>query len=134
MIQAIIGAAEQYGVKVKLMAPTGRAAKRLAISSGRNADTIHKALEASMRDHGHTYFEKNEAEPLEEDLIIVDEASMLDISLFYHLLCALKPEARLILVGDIDQLPPVGPGMPLKDLIQWGNCLLYTSGRSRKTD
>lgn len=121
LIRAIIGAAEQYGVKVKLMAPTGRAAKRLAISSGRNADTIHKALEASMRNHGHTYFEKNEAEPLEEDLIIVDEASMLDISLFYHLLCALKPEARLILVGDIDQLPPVGPGMPLKDLIQWGN-------------
>lgn len=121
LIQAIIGAAEQYGLEVKLTAPTGRAAKRLAISSGRNADTIHKALEASMREHGRTYFEKNEAEPLKEDLIIVDEASMLDISLFYHLLCALKPEARLILVGDVEQLPPVGPGMPLKDLIQWGN-------------
>lgn len=102
------------------MAPTGRAAKRLAISSGRDADTIHKALEASVRETGRTYFERNEANPLEEDLIIVDEASMLDISLFYHLLCALKDGARLILVGDIDQLPPVGAGEPLKDLMSWG--------------
>ena len=73
-----------------------------------------------MRETGRTYFERNEANPLEEDLIIVDEASMLDISLFYHLLCALKDGARLILVGDIDQLPPVGAGEPLKDLMSWG--------------
>ncbi len=119
LIRAIIMAAEQQGLEVRLMAPTGRAAKKLAISSGRNADTIHKALEASLRESGGTYFEKNEADPLEEDLIIVDEASMLDIALFYHLLCALKERARLILVGDIDQLPPVGPGTPLKDLIAW---------------
>ena len=98
------------------MAPTGRAAKRLAISSGRDADTIHKALEASVRETGRTYFERNEANPLEEDLIIVDEASMLDISLFYHLLCALKDGARLILVGDIDQLPPVGAGGAFKKI------------------
>ena len=69
LIQAIIGAAEQYGLEVKLTAPTGRAAKRLAISSGRNADTIHKALEASMREQGRTYFEKNEAEPLKDCLL-----------------------------------------------------------------
>lgn len=81
LIRAIITAAEQNGLEPALMAPTGRAAKRLAISSGRNADTIHKALEASVRETGRTYFERNEANPLEEDLIIVDEASMLDISL-----------------------------------------------------
>ncbi len=119
LIQAIIVAVEQYGLTVRLMAPTGRAAKRLAISSGRDADTIHKALEASLREKGGTYFDKNESDPLEEDLIIVDEASMVDISLFYHLLCAMKQGARLILVGDTEQLPPVGPGTPLKDLIRW---------------
>ena len=91
------------------MAPTGRAAKRLAISSGRDADTIHKALEASVRETGRTYFERNEANPLEEDLIIVDEASMLDISLFYHLLCA-ERWSKTHSSGDIDQLPPVGAG------------------------
>lgn len=119
LIRAILEAAGQYGLKVRLMAPTGRAAKRLSITSGRNADTIHKALEAEM--HGdRTFFGRNESEPLKEDLIIVDEASMLDMVLFYRLLCALKEGARLILVGDIDQLPPVGPGSPLKDLIAWG--------------
>ena len=119
LIQAIMTAAEQYQMKVRLMAPTGRAAKRLSIASGRNADTIHKALEAEM--HGDkTFFGRNESEPLKEDLIIVDESSMMDILLFYHLLQALKEGARLILVGDIDQLPPVGPGTPLKSLIEWG--------------
>ncbi|MDY6084711.1 MAG: ATP-dependent RecD-like DNA helicase [Dialister sp.] len=119
LVRAIITMMEQAGLSVQLMAPTGRAAKRLALSSGRNADTIHKALEAEMRDTGRTYFKKNEGDPLSADLVIVDEASMLDISLFYHLLCALKEGARLVLVGDIDQLPPVGPGSPLKDLINW---------------
>ena len=119
LVRAIITAAEQYGLDVRLMAPTGRAAKRLAISSGIDADTIHKALEAEMRDTGGTYFNKNESDPLKADLVIVDEASMMDISLFYHLLCALKDGARLILVGDVDQLPPVGPGSPLRSLIAW---------------
>lgn len=119
LVQAIMTAAEQYGKKVRLMAPTGRAAKRLSLACGRNADTVHKALEAEM--HGDkTFFGKNESEPLREDLIIVDEASMLDMLLFYRLLCAMKEGARLILVGDVDQLPPVGPGAPLKDLIAWG--------------
>lgn len=119
IIQAIITAAEQHHMKVRLMAPTGRAAKRLSIAAGRNADTIHKALEAERRGE-KTFFGKNESEPLREDLIIVDESSMMDMLLFYRLLCALKPGARLILVGDIDQLPPVGPGAPLKALIEWG--------------
>lgn len=120
LVQAIITAARQFQLKVRLMAPTGRAAKRLSLSSGVEADTIHKALEAELHDSGRTFFNRNESDPLREDLIIVDEASMMDISLFYHLLCALKEGARLILVGDIDQLPPVGPGSPLKDLIAWG--------------
>lgn len=120
LVQAIITAARQFQLKVRLMAPTGRAAKRLSLSSGVEADTIHKALEAELHDSGSTFFNRNESDPLKEDLIIVDEASMMDISLFYHLLCALKEGARLILVGDIDQLPPVGPGSPLKDLIAWG--------------
>ena len=119
LVRAVITAAEQYGLQVRLMAPTGRAAKRLSLSSGMDADTIHKALEAEMRDSGGTYFNKNESEPLDADMIIVDEASMMDISLFYHLLCALKEGARLILVGDVDQLPPVGPGSPLRSLIAW---------------
>lgn len=120
LVQAIITAARQFQLNVRLMAPTGRAAKRLSLSSGVEADTIHKALEAELHDSGRTFFNRNESDPLKEDLIIVDEASMMDISLFYHLLCALKEGARLILVGDIDQLPPVGPGSPLKDLIAWG--------------
>lgn len=120
LVQAIITAARQFQLKVRLMAPTGRAAKRLSLSSGVEADTIHKALEAELHDSGRTFFNRNESDPLKENLIIVDEASMMDISLFYHLLCALKEGARLILVGDIDQLPPVGPGSPLKDLIAWG--------------
>lgn len=120
LIQAIMTAAEQHGKKVRLMAPTGRAAKRMSTACGRSADTIHKALEAER--HGEkTFFGRNESEPLKEDLIIVDEASMMDMLLFYRLLCALKEGARLILVGDIDQLPPVGPGAPLKDLIAWGD-------------
>lgn len=120
LVRAVITAARQFQKKVRLMAPTGRAAKRLSLSSGMNADTIHKALEAELHDSGSTFFNRNESDPLKEDIIIVDEASMMDISLFYHLLCALKEGARLILVGDIDQLPPVGPGSPLKDLISWG--------------
>ena len=120
LVRAIIMAAQQYGAKVRLMAPTGRAAKRLAISSGVDADTIHKALEAELHEDDKTVFKKNEMDTLDEDFIIVDEASMMDIQLFYNLLLALKDEARLILVGDADQLPPVGPGNPLKSIIAWG--------------
>lgn len=119
LVKAVIAAAEEYNQKVQLMAPTGRAAKRLALSSGRNADTIHKSLEAGKNGE-MSIFEKDESDPLKGDMIIVDEASMIDMALFYHLLAALKEGARLILVGDIDQLPPVGPGSPLKDLIAWG--------------
>lgn len=117
LVRALIMAAEQHGLEVHLMAPTGRAAKRLSISSGRDADTIHKALEAEIHENGSTFFNKNESDLLKEDLIIVDESSMMDIPLFSHLLNALRDEARLILVGDMDQLPPIGPGNPLRDLL-----------------
>lgn len=117
LIKAIITAAEEHGLRTALMAPTGRAAKRLAYLSGRDANTIHKALEAEKHDNG-TVFMRDESNPLDEELIIIDEASMLDISLFHHVLCALKPGARLIMAGDVDQLPPVGPGFPLRDLIR----------------
>jgi exodeoxyribonuclease V alpha subunit len=116
IIKAIIEVAGQHNLSLSLMAPTGRAAKRLAYLSGRDAYTIHKTLEAEKHDDG-TVFLRDENNPLEADLVIVDEASMIDISLFHHLLCALKPGARLILVGDADQLPPVGPGFPLRDLM-----------------
>lgn len=119
LIRAFIKISEQENLKIKLMAPTGRAAKKMSITSGRDAETIHKALEAELRDEKKILFNKNELNPLDADIVIVDEASMLDISMFYHLLCALKPTCRLILVGDVDQLPPVGPGMPLKNLIEW---------------
>lgn len=117
LVRAIITAAGQYQKTVKLMAPTGRAAKRLGIASGVEADTIHKALEAELRENRNVYFNKNDDDPLEEDIIIVDEASMMDITLFHHLSCALKAGSRLVLVGDVDQLPPIGPGYPLRDLI-----------------
>ncbi|AOH39115.1 ATP-dependent RecD-like DNA helicase [Dialister pneumosintes] len=119
LIKALIMAAEQHNKTVHLMAPTGRAAKRLALMSACNADTIHKALESEAREK-NPYFGKNEWEPLTEDIIIVDEASMIDLPLFYHLVCALKENATLVLVGDIHQLPPVGAGAPLKDLIASG--------------
>lgn len=120
LVRAMISAAEQYEREVALMAPTGRAAKRLSFASGRSAQTIHRALEAQMA-RGKTIFQVDESDPLRENFIIVDEASMMDISLFYHLLSAIADGARLVLVGDIDQLPPVGPGNPLKDLISWGD-------------
>ncbi len=119
LIKAVIAAADQWGLSVRLMAPTGRAAKRLAISSGRNADTIHKSLEAELRDEG-VFFGKNASDPLDEKLIIVDEASMLDMAVLYRLLCAIRDGSRLVLVGDTQQLPPVGAGYPLRDLISWG--------------
>lgn len=92
--------------------------KRLSSSSGREAETIHKALEAELHENGEAYFNKNQSDTLSEDIIIVDEASMMDVVLFHSLLSALKEGTHLILVGDVDQLPPVGPGNPLKAIIE----------------
>ncbi len=104
--------------KVLLCAPTGRASKRLTETSGMEAKTIHRALEMTGEDTA--YFHRNEENPLDADVIIVDEMSMVDISLFYHLLKAVRSTTRLILVGDKDQLPSVGAGNVLRDLIESG--------------
>ena len=101
-----------------LCAPTGRAAKRLTETTARDALTIHRLLVPDGYDMNRPVFEYNETNHLKADLIIVDEVSMLDMSLFHSLLLALKPTCRLILVGDADQLPSVGAGSVLHDIIR----------------
>ncbi len=113
-VRAIVQAHAALNRSVALCAPTGRAAKRLSEAAGIEAKTIHRLLEWNPAT-GH--FNRNQHMPLEADLILVDEASMLDIRLASQLLAAIPPSATLALVGDIDQLPPVGPGQPLRDLI-----------------
>jgi len=118
IIKAIIHIYENNGMKVILGAPTGRAAKRMSESTGREAKTIHRLLEMGVSEEDESVFEKGEGSPLDCDVIIVDEASMIDITLMQSLLKAIKLGTRLIIVGDVDQLPSVGPGNVLKDLIE----------------
>ncbi len=113
-VRAIVQAHAALDRRVALCAPTGRAAKRLSEAAGIEAKTIHRLLEWNPAT-GH--FNRNHDSPLDADLILVDEASMLDMRLASQLLAAIPPSATLVLVGDIDQLPPVGPGQPLRDLI-----------------
>lgn len=109
---------DAVGLETVLAAPTGRAAKRLSELCGREAKTIHRLLEAGYRGADpHAAFARNKENPLECDVVILDEVSMIDIVLMQALLEALRPETRLILVGDADQLPPVGPGNFLRDCI-----------------
>jgi exodeoxyribonuclease V alpha subunit len=103
---------------ILLAAPTGRAAKRLTEACGRPASTIHRLLESTGGVEGTPLFMRNEENPLEADVIIIDEASMMDIMLMHYLLRAIPEGCRLILVGDVDQLPAVGPGSVLKDIIR----------------
>lgn len=117
IIKCIIEIYENNGMKVLLAAPTGRAAKRMTESTGREAKTIHRLLEMGVSDNENSFFGRGEGEPLEGDVIIVDEASMIDIMLMNSLLNAIKLGTRLIIVGDADQLPSVGPGNVLRDLI-----------------
>ena len=120
-INAIIRYFEKEGMDILLAAPTGRAAKRMTEATGFEAKTIHRLLElngAFAEDNKRAHFEKNESNPLETDVLIIDEMSMVDIHLFYALLRALPLETRLILVGDVNQLPSVGPGQVLRDLIE----------------
>jgi exodeoxyribonuclease V alpha subunit len=117
IIRAIINAMRTLGQKIELAAPTGRAAKRMSEATGRPARTIHRLLEFSAEENG---FARNADSPLSCDLLIVDEASMIDAVLFFHLLRALRDGTKLILVGDICQLPSVGPGNVLGDLIASG--------------
>lgn len=119
-INAIIQYFEMEGMDIFLAAPTGRAAKRMTETTGYQASTIHRLLELSgMMDDSSAavHFERNEENPLEADVIIIDEMSMVDISLMNSLLKAILPGTRLILVGDVNQLPSVGAGSVLKDII-----------------
>ena len=121
IINAIIKVCNKMGRKVLLAAPTGRAAKRITEATGREAKTIHRLLEYSPGgSSGEGGFKRNETNPLETDLVVVDEVSMVDTLLMYHFLKALPAGATLVLVGDIDQLPSVGPGNVLKDIIDAG--------------
>ncbi len=120
IVRALVALYLQLGAKVLLAAPTGRAAKRLSEVTGREAKTLHRLLEYSFVAGSGIDFARNEDNPLGCDLLIVDESSMIDCLLFYHLLKALPNGCRLILIGDRDQLPPVGPGNVLKDLIASG--------------
>jgi exodeoxyribonuclease V alpha subunit len=113
IIRAIVDIFEGWPKKVLLAAPTGRAAKRLAEATGREAKTLHRLLEYQPKGG---QFKRGPRHPLRADALIVDEVSMVDLPLMYHLLQALSPDMRLILVGDQDQLPSVGPGNLLRDL------------------
>ncbi len=117
LVNALIRILEAKGVRILLGAPTGRAAKRLAEATAREARTLHRLLEFNPR---RGRFERHGSNPLEADLLIVDEASMVDLPLAHHLLLAVPPGCRLIWVGDVDQLPSVGPGAVLEDLIGSG--------------
>lgn len=122
-INGIIRYFEMEGLDIYLAAPTGRAAKRMTEATGYEAKTIHRMLEltgAPEERSGSIYFERNAQNPLEADVIIIDEMSMVDIFLMHALLSAVVSGTRLILVGDVNQLPSVGPGSVLKDIIASG--------------
>lgn len=122
-INAMIQFFEAEGLDFYLAAPTGRAAKRMTETTGYEARTLHRLLELNGRSDTETYkagFEKNEENPIEADVVIVDEMSMVDIFIFQALLRALIPGTRLIMVGDVNQLPSVGAGQVLHDLIKSG--------------
>jgi exodeoxyribonuclease V alpha subunit len=119
VIRCILEVLEQAGNKVELAAPTGRAAKRMSQASEHEARTLHRLLEYSF-DGQAGGFSRDEDNPLECDAVIVDEVSMMDIFLMQALMRAMMPGMRLILVGDSDQLPSVGPGMVLRDVMESG--------------
>ncbi len=111
----------QQGMDLLLAAPTGRAAKRMTEATGFEAKTIHRLLEVGGgMDGGRPVFQRNEDAPLEADVVIIDEMSMVDILLFHALMKAIVPGTRLILVGDVDQLPSVSPGQVLRDILESG--------------
>lgn len=119
ILNGILSLYDQMGLQCQLCAPTGRAAKRLTEVTGRDASTIHRLLGAGIDPHtGKLFFAKDESDPLKADAVIVDEMSMVDVQLLGSLLQAVPPRARLILVGDPDQLPPVGPGFPFSDMLR----------------
>jgi exodeoxyribonuclease V alpha subunit len=114
ILKAVLAIMEALKLKVVLAAPTGRAAKRLSEATGREARTLHRLLDFQP---GEAKFSRNPDRPLQADAIIIDETSMVDILLLYHLLGAIPRQASLLLVGDVDQLPSVGPGNVLEDIL-----------------
>jgi exodeoxyribonuclease V alpha subunit len=117
VLNSLLAILEKKGVKICLAAPTGRAAKRVSEATGRESKTIHRLLEFSPK---NGIFTRNEHNPISADLFVIDESSMVDIFIMHNLLKAIPPQARLILVGDVDQLPSVGPGNVLLDVIASG--------------
>jgi exodeoxyribonuclease V alpha subunit len=117
IVRAILAMFERSGVDVRLAAPTGRAAKRMSEATGREAMTLHRLLEFDPK---RATFKRDRARPLEAQALVVDEASMVDLSMADALLQAISPGTRLVLVGDVDQLPSVGPGAVLRDIIASG--------------
>jgi exodeoxyribonuclease V alpha subunit len=117
IVRAVVDIFRRWGRRVLLAAPTGRAAKRLAEATGKEAKTIHRTLEYNPKTGA---FKRCETHPLDGDALIIDEFSMVDLQLMFHLLKAVPPAMRLILVGDKDQLPSVGPGNLLRDIIESG--------------
>lgn len=118
IVRCILEMFKQLNKKVLLCAPTGRASKRLTETCGMEAKTIHRALEVNAKTASEAFFHRNENNPLDADVIIVDEMSMVDAALFYHLLKATRATTRIVMVGDKDQLPSVGAGNVLRDLIE----------------
>ncbi|MCW3488645.1 SF1B family DNA helicase RecD2 [Dethiobacter alkaliphilus] len=116
-IRSLLALFQQHGLEVMLAAPTGRATKRMTEATGMEAKTIHRLLEYAQSEGDGFSFQRNEERPLKSHVVIVDEASMVDLLLFYHLLKAIPPGCKLILVGDMDQLPSVGAGNVLRDII-----------------
>ena len=130
IIKTLIQIFESKGLSTVLAAPTGRAAKRVSETSGYEAKTIHRLREVgySIEDNEKPYFMRNEDNPLLADVMIIDEASMIDIVMMEALLRAFPWEASLILVGDSDQLPSVGPGKVLSDIIESGSFPVVKAG------
>ena len=120
VVRALLHIYESMGLRIALCAPTGRAAKRLSESTSHEAKTIHRLLEYSGEDTGRLRFHRDENNLLEEEAIIVDEASMVDNHLMSSLLRAIKPGAHIVIIGDADQLPSVGAGNVLRDLLESG--------------
>lgn len=121
ILSGVLSVLGQMGLKYVLCAPTGRAAKRLTEVTGEEASTIHRLLEAGVDPNtGNLFFAKDADNPLKADAVIVDETSMVDVQLLASLLDAIPQGKRLILVGDPDQLPPVGPGLPFRDMLRSG--------------
>ncbi|MEG0913905.1 MAG: ATP-dependent RecD-like DNA helicase [Oscillospiraceae bacterium] len=121
-LNAIISLCEHGGDDVLLAAPTGRAAKRLSELTGREAKTIHRLLEVDYQSAETLKFVHDETNPLKGDVVVIDEMSMVDVNLFESLLRGIKPHCRLIMVGDFNQLPSVGAGNILRDIIDSGAC------------